>query len=92
MLGDIHGRKFLFLHIPKVAGQSIKTALMQYRLKDPIYRRLWSKLSSPNKRYSSGVPRELNGHPSLGSYRSYLKSSFDDYFKFALLNTTLNGL
>lgn len=76
-----HSKKFIFIHIYKVAGTSISTALRRYNHLPSKLNRLKSVLKIYPRVYS----RDFNGHITAKELRRSIPNYFDQYFKFAFV-------
>jgi hypothetical protein len=87
-----HSNKFIFLHIPKTAGTSVRKSLLPFanpleiKTHSKIYRRLLGSLT-PHKY----VDFRHNPHWSLSKAKSILPAMvFDNYFKFCFVRHPVN--
>ena len=80
-----HRYKFLFVHIAKTGGTSVRGALSRYRWRDPYYLTQWlaSKMSSAvNHEVAIKLPR----HCKIITAQEMLpRAFFDSLFKFAFV-------
>ena len=77
--------KFLFVHIAKTGGTSIRAALRWYRWKDPyrIPQFLCSRISSlSHHRLGCKIPRHAKG---VAAYEMLPRDLFNELFKFAFV-------
>ena len=77
--------KFLFVHIAKTGGTSIRAALRWYRWKDPyrIPQFLCSRISSiSHHRLGCKIPRHAK---AIAAYEMLPRELFDELFKFAFV-------
>lgn len=90
-------RKFIFIHIQKTAGRSVRYALRPHcytkgqeltRFFDPLRVRLGMQPSEfPKSRYS-----KLRGHPTAEEYVNVMGDSFYDYFRFTFVRNPFDRL
>jgi hypothetical protein len=77
--------KFLFVHIAKTGGTSIRAALRWYRWKDPyrIPQFICSRISSfSHHRLGCKIPRHAK---AIAAYEMLPRDLFDELFKFAFV-------
>ena len=78
-------KKFIFVHIPKTAGSSVRYALRKH----DENRRAWifRKKEKLKKKYLGIEPpsTQLNGHSTAQDIKNVLGQKYDDYFKFSFV-------
>lgn len=78
-----HSKKFIFIHIYKVAGTSLSEALAKYNIKSIYMFRPYRYLS---RTYSNILPNPYPRHISALDLKNTLKPElFESYFKFAFV-------
>lgn len=78
-----HSKKFIFIHIYKVAGTSISDALKKYEALSLNYFRIYRFLS---RNYPILFPNKFHRHITAGELKEKLQPEiFDSYFKFAFV-------
>ncbi len=83
-----HRRRFIFVHVPKTAGQSVAAAFRPYADHPEQYlaNRLLGSLAIPLNRCLPYKYRRFRKHASAGQLRRQLPSEvYDRYFKFAFV-------
>jgi len=88
-----HSKKFIFIHVPKTAGSSIKTAL------NPLVHWSWRLSSKPDKLkfvlgiYPSVYSYDFSGHERASDLMKKLPSHiFNKYFKFCFVRNPYSWL
>lgn len=77
-----HNHKFIFIHVYKVAGTSVRTALQRFTHTPSKKNKLRSLLLLSPSIYNT----DFDGHVSASSLKTRLPSKvFDNYFKFAFV-------
>ena len=80
-----HRKKFLFIHIAKTGGTSVRSALQKYRWRDPYYAPIWlaSKLSGmANHELAIKLPRHSK---AIAAKEMLPREFYDSLFKFAFV-------
>jgi hypothetical protein len=86
--------KFIFVHVPKVAGQSVTNALLPFCLSSyelPIAKLFgasnYIKINTKFRKYLGFnlYAHAFSDHVNAQTLRGSLGNSFDDYFKFAFV-------
>ena len=80
-----HRNKFLFVHIAKTGGTSVRAALQKYRWRDPYYAPVWlaSKLSGlANHELGIKLPRHAK---AIAAQEMLPREFFDSLCKFAFV-------
>ena len=86
--------KFIFVHVPKVAGQSVTNALLPYCLSsyELLIAKLlgasnYIKINTKLKKYVgfNCDPHTFSDHVSAETLKASLGESYDHYFKFAFV-------
>jgi hypothetical protein len=81
-----HGHKFVFVHIYKTAGTSIRSALSDAADRLTLKQRVVNKLCRfLHREEIFKLPPQLWKHAGALEYRSFLKEDWSQYFKFAVV-------
>ncbi len=79
--------RFIFVHIPKAAGTSVRDAFKPYvRRPNPVSRWMARKFPKPL------VQGDLHAHSSALAYRNTLGPAFDDHFVFTFVRNPFSWL
>ena len=82
-----HSKKFIFIHIPKTAGNAVQKILMPYS-NDRIYRKHYLKGELNDFEIESELG-ECKKHEWIGAYiqnpQSLLEHPIEDYYKFCVV-------
>ena len=94
-------KKFIFIHIPKNAGQSITSILLNYCLSDSakfaanlIGSRTFIRINTKMKKYFNQTLYDHNfkDHERAYKVKDLLGESYSDYFKFAIVRNPWDWL
>lgn len=81
-----HSRKFIFIHVYKVAGTSIGNALNKYCDYSSEYKNPIKKLAVASGLRPSIYSKDFNGHITATELRERIPARiFENYFKFAFV-------
>lgn len=81
-------RKFIFIHIPKTAGSSVKDSLIPYADSG-----LWKYLATPFRKLCFPInlgPEPLEAHATAQDILELLGNEFYDYYRFAFVRHPYN--
>lgn len=82
-------RKFIFVHVSKVAGLSINKAISKYCYQSSLINKILWRLNLP---FFVGPNRDLDrllrirwGHTYASEFKEFLGDEYNDFFKFAFV-------